>query len=162
MNQDDKKILNWTIEKIKKEYPEDVALLIGHGFSDAEDDSLKQYKGEIDYYVPEHPRANSLSKSFIVDDVCYDIYPRTWDSIEAMAMLNDGHSACLANASVLYARSEEDVKRFENLRSLLFENLKDPKFTLEKAQGRLGMAREIFNSIVFHVTSDTKTCTQWI
>lgn len=150
MNQDDKKILNWTIEKIKKEYPEDVALLIGHGFNTAEDfDSTEQYKGEIDYYVPEHPRANSLSKSFIVDNVCYDIYPRTWDSIESMAMLNDCHTACLANASVLYARSEQDRERFEQLRSRLFENLKDPKVSLEKARKRLGMAREIFNNMLF-------------
>lgn len=150
MNQDDKKILNWTIEKIKKEYPDDVALLIGHGFGDDdEDDSFKHYKSEIDYYVPEHPRANSLSKSFIVDNVCYDIYPRTWDSIESMAMLNDCHTACLANASVLYARSEQDLQRFEELRARLFENLKNPKVVQEKAQNRLSMAREIFNSMLF-------------
>ncbi len=149
MRNNDIEILKWTIDKIESEYKDDVALLIGHG-SDMQDDggSTKRYKGEIDYFIPLTERANELSQSFIVDEVCYDIYPRTWESIEAMAELNDCHTACLADATVLYARTEEDREHFECIRSKLFENLQSREITCEKARERLNVAEEIFRSMM--------------
>lgn len=150
MKNNDSEILQWVINKIDREYKDDVALVLGHGRDmQGADGRTGRFKGEIDYYVPITERANSLSQSFIVDEVCYDIYPRTWESIEAMAALNDCHTACLADASILYARSETEREHFEQIRAKLFQNLKSRNLMLEKANERLNVAREIFLGMVF-------------
>lgn len=150
MKDDDLEILRWAIDKIEHEYRDDVALVVGHG-SDMRgmDGQSRHYKGEIDYYVPITERANKFSQSFVVAEVCYDIYPRTWESIEAMATLKDCHTACLADATVLYARSEEDREHFEQLRAKLFQNLASREVALGKARERLSIAQEIFRGMIF-------------
>lgn len=151
--EEDKKISEWAINKIKTEYPNDVALLIGHGFDKLEQvapgDTLRQYKGEFDYFVPDTERAYNLSQSFIVDGIGYDLYPRSWESVASMADLDDCHTSCLADANVLYARSETDRNRFEALRQRLLDNLHNKRYAYEKAQDRLSMAVEIYQTLVF-------------
>lgn len=150
MKNNDSEILKWAIGKIESEYKDDVALLVGHGADMQDmDGRTGRFKGEIDYYVPITERANKLSRSFIVDEVCYDIYPRTWESIEAMAALNDCHTACLADATVLYARSEAEREHFERIRAKLFQNLKSRELVLSKARERMNVAREIFLGMIF-------------
>lgn len=149
---DDGQILEWAIGKIKTEYKDDVALLIGHGFAKEASQlpgDKERYKGEIDYYVADTPRADGLSKSFIVDGVCYDIYPRSWSGVEMMAELNDCHTACLADANILYVRSEEDRAHFERIRSKLFANLQNRSVSMQKASARLTMAEEIYKGMLF-------------
>lgn len=147
MEFDDRRILEWTINKIKTEHLHDVALLIGHGFGT--DGNQDQYKGEIDYFIPDNARANSLSRTFIVGEVCYDIYPRTWDSIATMAELNDCHTGCLADANILYARSDADREKFESMRAKLFQNMRDDALTKAKAMERLTIAKEIYAGAIF-------------
>lgn len=150
MKNNDSEILKWAIDKIESEYRDDVALLVGHGADMQDlDGRVGRFKGEIDYYVPITERANKLFRTFIVDDVCYDIYPRTWESIEAMAALNDCHTACLADATVLYARSDAEREHFERIRAKLFQNLQSREVALSKARERLNVAREIFLGMIF-------------
>lgn len=153
MGFDDKLISEWAINKIKAEYRDDVALLIGHGFDKigqvAPGDALSEYKGEFDYFVPETENAYSLSQSFIVDGIAYDLYPRSWESVASMAKLEDCHTSCLADANVLYARTEADRNRFEALRQKLLDNLRDERYVYAKAIERLSMAMEIFQTMMF-------------
>lgn len=151
---DDQKILNWTINRIQTDYPNDVALLVGNGFQNEKNDRAEHYQGEIDYFISDSPRADGLSQSFIIGGVCYDIYPRTWSSIESMAALNDCHTACMADAKVLYARSKADQEKFEQFRTRLFDNLKNKAYTQKKAQERLKMAQEIYKNMLF----ETRMC----
>lgn len=75
MKNNDSKILKWAIDKIEREYKDDVALVLGHGSDMQEaDGQTGRYKGEIDYYVPITECANTLSQSFIVDEV----YTESW------------------------------------------------------------------------------------
>ena len=153
MGFDDAKISAWAIEKIRTEYPDDVALLIGHGFDKMEQvapgDTLRYYKGEFDYFVPETERALRLSQSFIVNGTGFDLYPRTWESIASMADLKDCHTSCLADANILYARSEADRSRFEDMRRRLFQNLCSGQYTYERAMDRLNVAIEINQTMLF-------------
>ena len=59
-------LTKWVIDKIEKEYKDDVALLIGiKGHSTDGDEH-----GEIfDYFVPATERGNELSETFIIDGV---------------------------------------------------------------------------------------------
>ena len=97
MNTDIKKLTDWAINKINREYPEDVALLVaveghsvngdGHGLS-------------FDFFVPATERGNSLAQTFIIDGIGYDLYPRSWERTERTAALDDPATLCLGNAQI--------------------------------------------------------------
>lgn len=142
----------WAIDKIKKQYQDDVSLLIGYDIERLEDDAkgpFQYYKGGFDYYVPETEKADSLAKTFILDGIGYDLYPRSWKRIAEMANLDDYNHAALAYAEVLYARSEEDVACFESYRKRLFDNLNNKEFVFKKALERLNFAMGIYQTMMF-------------
>ena len=146
----EKQILEWVIDKITHEFRDDISVLVGHGFGMVDShDGSEHYKSDIDYFIPETPNGNNLARTFIVNRVCYDIYPRTWESIGAMAALEDPHTACLADARILYVRSESDRAHFEDLRTQLKTNLANQEYVDEKARSRVDIARNIFAQNVF-------------
>ncbi|MDD6033381.1 MAG: hypothetical protein PUC47_07875 [Oscillospiraceae bacterium] len=139
-------LTRWVIDKIRRDYPDDVALLIGCSALRMPEDQSQLL---FDYFVPATKRGNELARTFIVNGKGYDLYPRSWERLAGMARLEDENNTCLACTEVLYARSEEDRQRFEALRQEFFQNLKDPVFTRHKALERLRNAMEIHQSMLF-------------
>ena len=140
------KLTEWVIQKIKTEYPDDIALLIGVEYGSINNDG----HGEpFDYFIPATERGNELSQTFIIGDVGYDLYPRSWERTERTASLDDLATPCLANAKILYAKSEEDVERFASIKGKLFQNLNDPSFTYKKALENLDTAMDLYKTMMF-------------
>ena len=140
------RLTEWAIDKIQKEYPDDVALLIAVEGSSCNGDG----HGEaFDYFVPATERGNELAQTFIIGDVGNDLYPRSWERCERTANLDDWATFCLGNARVLYSRSKEDEERFEAIRKRLFANLSDPAFTYRKALERLDSAMDMYRTMMF-------------
>jgi len=139
------KLTDWVIQRIKKEYIDDVALLLAvHGHNTAGD----QHGVSFDYYVPATERGNELAETFIIDGVGHDLYPRSWERLEDSVMLND-MPIVIDGAEILYARSDEDRVRFMDLKRRLQENLGDPKFVYGKALEYMDKALEIYRSLIF-------------
>lgn len=138
-------LTKWCIEKIKREYPEDIALLIGiRGHSTNGDGH-----GEIfDYFVPCTDRGYELSRAFIVEGVGHDLYPRSWERLERSVSL-DEMITVLKNGFVLYARSPEDEARFKDLQKRLEVNLANPLYTHKKATELLHSAEDVFSTLMF-------------
>lgn len=138
-------LTKWAIEKIEKEYPDDIALLLGVPGHETDGDA---HGTCFDYFVPATERGNELAQTFIIDGVGHDLYPRSWERVERSVTLDD-MAGVLARAEILYARTDEDRERFEALRAKLFENLADPVFVYEKALSFLDEATEIYRSFAF-------------
>lgn len=156
-------LTKWVIDKIEKEYKDDVALLIGiKGHSTDGDEH-----GEIfDYFVPATERGNELAETFIIDGVGHDLYPRSWERLENSVNLND-MPIVLDNATILYSRSETDTKRFEECRKRLQENLCNDTFVYGKALECMDKALEIYRSIIFEeklyrVRSEADCIHEWL
>ena len=146
MNKSSKALQEWAINKIKTEYPEDIALLVAVEGASINNDG----HGEpFDYYVPATERGNELSQTFIVDGVGKDLYPRSWERMERTADLDDRATICLGNAKIVYSRSKEDEERFEALRKRLYHNLVDPHFVYRKALENLDVAMNLYKTLVF-------------
>jgi len=146
MSENSKKLTEWVINKIKTEYPDDVALLVAVEGSSVNDDG----HGEpFDYFVPATERGNELSQTFIIGGVGNDLYPRSWERTERTANLEDLATLCLGDAKVLYARTKEDEERFEAIRQKLFDNLADPVFTYKKALENLDVAMDMYRTMMF-------------
>lgn len=142
------RLLEWAINKINKDYKDDVCLLIGGSRLKLEKDCDGEGFDCFDFYIPANENANSLAKTFIVDGIGYDLYPRTWDRIEKMANLDD-YNTTLMEYQILYYRTEEDKQRFLSLRNKLYENLQNPEFMFKKALERLNVAMEIYQTMMF-------------
>ncbi len=138
-------LTEWVIEKIKNEYPDDVALLIGiKGHSTDGDDH-----GEcFDYFVPATKRGEELAETFIIDGIGHDLYPRSWERLQESVNLDD-MAIVLGNAKVLYVRSREDELRFLEMQAQFFRNLADPGFTMKKALQRVEEAKGLFLEMCF-------------
>ncbi len=143
---DNQKLTQWVINKIKTEYPDDVALLVAVEGASVNGDG----HGEpFDYFVPATERGNELAQTFIIGGVGNDLYPRSWERCERTANLEDLATLCLGNAKILYARSKEDEQRFEAIRQKLFEHLKDPAFVYKKALENLDVAMDLYRTMMF-------------
>ena len=156
-------LTKWVIDKIEKEYKDDVALLIGIKGHSTDCDG----HGEIfDFFVPATERGNELTETFIIDGVGHDLYPRSWERLEDSVNLND-MSIVLDNATILYSRSEEDTKRFEGCRKRLHENLNNNTFVYGKALECMDKALEIYRSMIFEeklyrVRSEADCIHEWL
>lgn len=138
-------LTKWVIDKIEKEYKDDVALLIGIKGHSTNGDG----HGEcFDFFVPATERGNQLAETFIIGGVGHDLYPRSWERLEDSVNLND-MALLLDQAIILYSRSEEDVKRFEDCRKRMFQNLNNDSFVYGKALECMDKALEIYRTMIF-------------
>lgn len=142
-------LTKWVVDKIEKDYGDDIALLIAVEGHETDHDG----HGKVfDYYVPCTERGNELAQTFIIDGIGHDLYPRSWERLEKSADL-DEMTLVLANGEILYARSEEDADRFHALKRKLAENLADSVFVYGKALERLDSARELYRTLAFEEKS---------
>lgn len=140
------KLLDWLINKIEREYKDDVSLVIGNDLLRLEQDTNGSY---FNYFIPANEKACTLARTFIIDGIGYDLYPRSWESIENSANLDDYNPTCLGNVEILYYRSEEDKQRFLAMQTRMRENLADPGFMFKKALEKLNIAMEIYQTMMF-------------
>ena len=146
MKATDSRLMDWAINKVKTEYPDDIALLVATPGSSVNGDG----HGEpFDYFVPATERGNELAQTFIIGGVGNDLYPRSWERCERTANLEDWATLCLGNGKILYSRSSEDEKRFEAFRQKLFANLNDPSFVYKSALVRLDGAMDMYRTMMF-------------
>lgn len=146
MNTTTQKLTEWAVNKIKKDYYDDVALLIAVEGHSVNGDG----HGEcFDYFVPATDKGNELSRTFIINGIGYDLYPRSWERTERTANLDDRATICLGNARILYSRTKEDEDRFNALRERLYDNLKNKEFTYKKALENIDIAMDLYRTVMF-------------
>ncbi len=141
-----KELTDWAIRRIRKDFPEDVALLVGVPGLAMDDDC----HGEcFDYFIPANEKGNRFAKTFIIGGVGHDLYPRSWERVEKMAELDDWFTQGLGEAVILYSRSDADRARFEAIRERLKANLADRDFMERKALEKLDVAMKIYCTMMF-------------
>ena len=152
-------LTQWVIDKIEKEYKDDVALLIGIKGHATDGDC----HGEcFDYFVPATDRAYELEETFIIDGVGHDLYARSWERMEKSVTL-DEMTCVLANSTILYAKSKEDEERFLALQQKLAENLQDDTFVYGKALECLDKSLDIYRTFMFEEKSyRARSEAEWI
>jgi hypothetical protein len=66
-----------------------------------------------------------------------------------MADVKEYNTTCLADAEILWARSEEDKQRFQSLQARLRANLQNPQYMLERAKKWFDTVKEIYQDTLF-------------
>lgn len=144
----DKELTAWAVNKIQTEYKEDVSLLIGQigGCKIPTDEQNMVF----DFFVPASERGNQLARTFIIEDMGYDLYPISWERLEDIANINEPRMIfAFAKGEVIYAKSPEEKIRFENLKAEMLSKLRDKAFHMPKSLEFLETAQEIFQTMLF-------------
>jgi len=101
-----KKIVNVIIDKIKRDYIEDIDLLVQYGSSE----------GLALYFIPNSERGKELSFQFVIDNVGYDLFPITWERMTSIVSLDTPITYVVGNSEVFYSRNVSCEERFNRLK----------------------------------------------
>lgn len=103
------------IEKIKKDYRDDVALVVIMGSYIYND---THGRSDLDmFFVPKTERAMKLGFTFIIDDIGFDFWPIKWERLERIADFEEKTTSIITEGKILYCASREDMLRFEKIKS---------------------------------------------
>lgn len=91
------------------------------------------------YYVPKTERGRNLARVFIIDGIGFDIWPISWERLERIASHEEKITSIVTEGRVLYHGSEEDLERFNQLRSKGLDVSDKVKF-MDKAQKQVDQA----------------------
>ncbi len=102
----------------------DIALVVYHGSY-----ALGTAKPTSDldiYYVPDDGKAESLCTTFVIDNLPFDFGCMPWKVLENIANAKSRNpwalsASQIANAKVLYCRSEADLERYQALKAHIVE-----------------------------------------
>ncbi|MCE5323188.1 hypothetical protein LLG46_07725 [bacterium] len=139
-------LANWAIRKIESEYKDDVCLLIGHKVREFDENNDEISFG---FYIPATSRSNGLARTFIIDGIGYDLFPMSWERVERIADIKADNPVCLDDAEILYARNDDDRRRFMALQAQLRANLQNPHYMYNRALELLNTAMEIHQEMLF-------------
>ena len=78
------------------------------------------------FYIPDEGKAGSLCSQFIIDGLPYDFWPVSWKFAEDIANARSERpwavaASLIADAKVLYHRSQQDLTRFNALKARIAE-----------------------------------------
>ena len=141
-------VTQWVLDTVKREYSQDIALVIAHG-------TLRlDGQPRMSYFVPITDKGRRFAQTFILGGQGFDVWGIEWERLERFAALEDYNLTCLADAEVLYARTPEDLARFEALREQQRNNLADPRQRRARALASLAEAKQLYLRLMFSQGSD--------
>jgi len=150
-------VLNWVLEKVKTEYADDIALVLGH--TKFKHDAPEQV---FSYFVPRTERGEQFAQTFILCGEGMDIWAIRWERLEKFASLEEYNTHVLAGAEVIYARSDEELARFETLRQKQLANLADVTQSRRRALESYAQAKTIYTELLFAKGGDIKMCAGYV
>ncbi|MBU3104686.1 hypothetical protein [Clostridium gasigenes] len=143
----DNELIKWASEKIKNEYAEDVALLIGQ--KGACKIPTDEQNIAVDFFIPNTKKGYNLAETFIIEDMGYDLFPMSWERLEGIANLDEKITFAFAKGVILYSRTKEDEERFLKIQEKLKSNLEDKEVAYRKSLEQIDIAMNIFKTMVF-------------
>lgn len=146
MNQSDTRLAEWAVEKVESAFRNDICLLLEHRTLKLEKDTDIQ---SFSFYIPATSRSNGLARTFIISGIGYDLFPMPWERVERMADVKDYNTTCLADAEILWARSDADRQRFLSLQARLRANLQNPWYMLDRAKEWFETVKQIHQDMLF-------------
>lgn len=144
-------VTNWVLETVKRDYRDDIALVVSHNTLRMDDQVPT-----IGYFVPITDRGRQFARTFILGGEGFDIWGIEWERLEKFAELEEYNITCLADASILYAKSPEDAAHFSALQQRQLDNLADLEKMRKNALDAYAQARQIFLEALFAAPADAR------
>ncbi len=118
------------IEKIKRDYVDDVALVQVYGSYPKN----AHTRSDLDiFFVPETERGYNLNFTFIFNGIGIDFFAIPWDRLEKIAAHEERIESVITEGKTLYCRSDREGKRFEQIKETALKQ-KDRRTAVDEAQ----------------------------
>lgn len=102
------------VEKIEKDYKDDISIVVMMGSRIYRDTHAKS---DVDfYYIPKTDRGNNLAFVGILEGIGYDYWPISWERMEKIANWDERIVSILTDGYVVYCPTRDDLVRFLTLR----------------------------------------------
>ena len=135
------KVVEWITDKVKREYADDVSLVMLYG---SYINGTANSKSDVDfYYIPKTERAYNLATVFIIDGVGYDFYPIPWEQVEKIADLQECMLPLIGDAQIIYCGEYGDSERFKKIQTKLKNNLDDDEYVKRIAREKCEYASDL-------------------
>lgn len=144
-------ITKWVIDTVREKYADDIALVVSHTTLRMDPD-----RPAVSYFVPITRRGEAFARTFILEGIGYDIWGISWERLERFAALEEYNITVLADAGILYARTDGDRERFEALQEIQADNLADRKRSRIHALESYRQAKNIYLEMLFASGSDVR------
>lgn len=126
------KIAELFIEKIRRDYPDDISLVVVMGsyvYNDTHD------RSDLDlYFVPKTERGYNLGFTFILNEIGFDLWPISWERLEKIAAHGERITSIVTEGKVLYYSSLEDLKRLDELKTKALDTNDKAVFTMKSEE----------------------------
>ena len=144
-------VTEWVIRTVQEQYAEDIALVVSHTTL-----RIDETQPCISYFVPITKKGEHFAQTFLLEGIGYDIWGIPWERLERFSNLEEYNLTCLADATILYARSEADREHFEQLQQKLRTQLADPQAMRIQALKAYEEAKQFYLELLFATGSDAK------
>ena len=144
-------ITNWVLDTVQREYAEDIALVVSHNTLNMDTDT-----NVISYFVPTTDRGRRFARTLILAGRGYDIWGIDWERLERFADLEEYNITVLADAEVLWARSDADLARFHALQKQQQENLTNPEIARKQSLIAYATAKNLYTQLLFSSGSEIR------
>jgi len=103
------------VEGVKNKYAEDIAIVAYYGsYAKGRANS----KSDLDFfYIPDSKKKVDASFQFILENIGFDFWPISWERAENIAAFDEDLVDVIADAKILYGRSDKDLDRFNMLKA---------------------------------------------
>lgn len=128
------RLVHWLKETVEQQFAGQIALVCIYG--SYINGTANRFSDVDCYFVPKTEAGLNLARTFILDGVGYDIFPMSWQRLEAIANLETSQQPLVGDVWVLYADDPDDLARFKEIQQLLKTNLQDHNFRKKAAEQR--------------------------
>ena len=143
------KLINMVIERAKRDFPEDIAVI---GLTGSFSTGDFHEKSDLDLIIINNTKRGwEISSCFILEDVGYDIYCTPWETrIEAEASLKSSMISCLVDLKILYCAKPEDMERFNTYKQRALDRLAKPvgEECINRAKRHIDAAKQEYANVL--------------
>lgn len=136
-------LINMVIERAKRDFPEDIAII---GLTGSFSTGDYYEKSDLDLIIINNTdRGWEIASCFILDDVGYDIYCTPWETrIEAEASLKSPMISHLLDLQILYCAKPEYLEKFNSYKQRALNTLAKPigEECIERAKECIDIAKQ--------------------
>lgn len=169
LKQKNKELIDIVIQKVRKEYQNDIDLIGVCGSFFTGD---FHEKSDLDLLVVlNNERGRGFSTCFILEGVGYDFYGSTWTKLEKLASFDHTFVSHVIDVDIVYCREPECRERFIELRQKALNIINNPmtpeilvksRKHLEEAtlafgkimlEDEIGEVRKLSGDIIYHLTN---------
>ena len=145
------RIANMVIERAKRDFPEDIAII---GLTGSFRTGDFHEKSDLDLIIVNNTeRGWEISSCFIFDDVGYDIYCTPWETrLAAQAILENPGVSSLTELQILYCAKPEYLDKFNDLKQQALDTMAKPIGIecIKRAKTHLDLAKqELADSMLY-------------